>query len=190
MSLLLPALFVAAALALAPPRPGARVAPSSRPRDGPGAASPPSQVTHHRMAADLDLFAACVRAGLTVPAAAAAVADASGHAPTGGADAWRTVAALSALGADAERSWGAMRALPGGEELLNLVVLSHTSGTAVAAGCERIAARLRDDASDLATAKAERAGVLIALPLTAFFLPAFFVLGLAPVVIGLAGKLT
>ncbi|WJY67140.1 type II secretion system F family protein [Corynebacterium auris] len=190
MSLVVAAFLAAGALALAPPRPGARVVPSARPRDGPGRASPPVLVTHHGMAADLDLFAACLRAGLPPSAAAGAVAEAAAQRPAGAAEAWRTVAALSALGAEAERAWAEMRALPGGEELLNLVAMSNTSGTAVAAGCERIAARLRADAGDLATARAERAGVLIAIPLTAFFLPAFFVLGLAPVVIGLAGKLT
>ena len=40
-----------------------------------------------------------------------------------------------------------------------------------------------------ATARAERAGVLIALPLTLCFLPAFLVLGLAPVVISLGTAL-
>ena len=47
----------------------------------------------------------------------------------------------------------------------------------------------RHDAERLVAARAERAGVLIALPLTACFLPAFLVLGLAPVVISLGTEL-
>ena len=82
-----------------------------------------------------------------------------------------------------------LHAIPGGEALAGLVTMSNTSGTAIVDGCGRIAQQLRDDASDLATAKAERAGVLIAIPLTACFLPAFFVLGLAPVVVSLGANL-
>ena len=40
-----------------------------------------------------------------------------------------------------------------------------------------------------ASPRTKNAGVLIALPLTAFFLPAFFVLGLAPVVVSLGQTL-
>ena len=57
-------------------------------------------------------------------------------------------------------------------------------------GAERIASRLRDAAADDATARAERAGVLISIPLTAFFLPSFFVLGLIPTAISLGTHLT
>mgnify|MGYP001942212230 FL=1 len=67
--------------------------------------------------------------------------------------------------------------------------MTNSSGAALAQGCERIASNLRADAADHAKTKAERAGVLIAIPLTAFFLPAFFVLGLAPVVISLGTNL-
>ena len=62
---------------------------------------------------------------------------------------------------------------------------SHHSGAGLSNGCSRIAARLRDDGADHATAEAERAGVLIALPMTLCYLPAFFLLGLAPMVISL-----
>ena len=88
-------------------------------------------------AADLELFVACVSAGLS-PARAAALARSS-----------------------------------------------HHSGAGLSNGCSRIAARLRDDGADHATAEAERAGVLIALPMTLCYLPAFFLLGLAPMVISL-----
>lgn len=154
------------------------------PRDGP--------VDKHRVAADIELFAACYRAGLPVAAAAQAVADSYGtetHGTGELADTWRRVVAFDALGIEPDRAWAVMEGVPGCEELASLVTLSQTSGTAVAEGCDRIVKQLRDDASDDATARAERAGVLISIPLAAFFLPAFFVLGLAPVVIGLGAEM-
>ena len=47
---------------------------------------------------------------------------------------------------------------------------------------------MRAALTDAAEARAQRAGVLIAAPLGLCFLPAFLVLGVAPVVIGLAGE--
>lgn len=174
----------AAALAVTRPAPTGRLAAARpdterRPRDGPAAADA------NRCASDIALFAACVSAGLPASLAAAAVADTH----QGEAGAWHTTAALLALGAEPERAWSELRSIPGGAELADLVTLSNASGTALAHGCARIAARLRSHSADAATAKAERAGVLIAIPLTAFFLPAFFVLGLAPVVISLGANI-
>lgn len=191
MSILATALLAAGALTVPVPRPAGRLsgglsksgAPRGitlhRPRDGPRGADP------HRCASDIVLFAACAKAGLPPALAAAAVAETHPD----GASPWHTTAALLALGAEPERAWSELAALPGGADLANLVTLSNSSGTAFAAGCARIAGQLRDEAADHATAKAERAGVLIALPLTAFFLPAFFLLGLAPVVISLGSDL-
>ena len=103
---------------------------------------------------------------------------------------WRRVVSYISLGVEPERAWAVMDGVTGLEELASLVTLSHASGTAVADGCDRIVDTLRAAAADDATAAAERAGVLISIPLAAFFLPAFFVLGLVPVVIGLgAGML-
>ena len=179
---LIPALLIAGALVVAPAGPAGRVTETTpkAPRDGPFAADP------ERCASDIELFAACVSAGLPPAAAASAVADT--HGETRGP--WHTVASLTALGVEPQRAWAELRHLPGGEDLAGLVTLSATSGTSLADGCGRIAAQLRASAGDRAKAKAERAGVLIAIPLTAFFLPAFFVLGLAPAVISLGQTLT
>lgn len=182
--------FLALALAVGRPAPTGRMpiagrsaGPSEpaqhRPRDGPATAD------HNRCASDIALFAACVTAGLPPALAAATVADTY----PSGASPWHTTAALLALGAHPERAWSELRPLPGGADLTDLVTLSNASGTALANGCTRIAERLRSTSADAATAKAERAGVLIAIPLTAFFFPAFFVLGLAPVVISLGADM-
>lgn len=188
------AAFLAAALALPgaqphhrlTPEPATREARSKTPRDG-----PPDR---HRIASDIELFAACFRAGLPVSAAAGAVADSYGMSAGSGelsplALKWRRVVAFYELGVEPERAWSVMDGVPGCEELASLVALSHASGSAVADGCDRIVSKLREEAADDATAAAERAGVLISIPLAAFFLPAFFVLGLAPVVIGLGSQM-
>jgi len=184
VSLTFTAGLVAAALAIAPATPNGRMrarpeTAAKTPRDGPDYLDP------DRCASDIALFAACFETGLPAASAAAAVAETHGAVRSP----WHTVAALTALGVEPERAWAELHAIPGGEALASLVTLSTTSGSTVVEGCERIALQLRHDAEDRAKSKAERAGVLIAIPLTAFFLPAFFVLGLAPVVVSLGSQL-
>ena len=91
---LVPALLVAAALCVAPAGPGGRVTATTpkAPRDGPERADP------ERCASDIELFAACVSAGLPAATAAAAVADTHGTRSP-----WHTVASLTALGFDPQR---------------------------------------------------------------------------------------
>ena len=194
MILLLASLFLAAALALPRVQPLLRLrvtpgAGSKTPRDGPRGEAP--GIDAHRSAADITLFAACCEAGLPLAGAAAAVAETYGDTGGGNAHAspWHTVAALTALGVSPERAWSELHSVPGGAELAGLVALSNSSGSAIVAGCERIVTKLPAEAADEASAKAERAGVLIAIPLTACFLPAFFVLGLAPAVLSLGSAI-
>lgn len=61
------------------------------------------------------------------------------------------------------------------------------AGTALSQGSLKHARRLRRIAKDQAVANAERILVIIAAPLTLCFLPAFILVGLIPLVIGLAG---
>ncbi|MFV2119458.1 type II secretion protein F, partial [Streptomyces sp. Act-28] len=53
----------------------------------------------------------------------------------------------------------------------------------------RLAVGLRADRARAAAARAQRAQVLITAPVGLCFLPAFLAVGVAPVVIGLAGRL-
>lgn len=179
-------ILLAAALLLPPPRPGARAGhPGPKtPRDGPRGRPDPDRLA---LAADIDLYAACLRAGLSPGTAAAALVDAGADPAT--RPTWRTVAALLVIGVPAERAWSEAAGTPGLADLAGLATLSGRSGAAVSEACGRLAAALRDEAAAQATARAERAGVLIALPLTLCFLPAFLVLGLAPVVISLGTSL-
>lgn len=135
-------------------------------------------------ASALDVFAVCLAAGMSVPAAAAATAP---SAPAALAAMLRRAAGLLALGADPDGAWPMHGADPGCEALARLARRSACSGSALAQGVADLAAQSRRDAANAAAAAAERAGVLIAGPLGLCFLPAFFCLGIVPVVAGLAG---
>ncbi|MEX3515244.1 MULTISPECIES: type II secretion system F family protein [unclassified Corynebacterium] len=180
-------LLLAAAVACLPTAAGTRVIPKT-PRDGPSALlrGISERLTTRQgpdpldVASDVELFAACLRAGLSTQQAAGALARVGQL-----SERWGEVAALLAVGARGQRAWGRL----GIDELARLVVMSGQSGAAIARGCERISHTLRVDAQAQATAAAERAGVFVALPLAVCFLPAFVVLGLVPVVISLGAQL-
>jgi Flp pilus assembly protein TadB len=140
-----------------------------------------------RTAASLDLLAACLRSGLPVPVAVRAVA---GGVPTRAAEALRSTADLLDLGADPVEAWAPVRECTAVAELARAARRTARSGTALAEAAADLSARLRDELGDQAEAKAQRAGVLITLPLGLCFLPAFVCLGVAPVVAGLASRLT
>ena len=147
------------------------------------------------VAAGLDLFAVCLRAGLTVPAAALAVAQ---TAPAVLAEPLTATAELLELGAEPERAWstplGDLSARRKSsdtdyfEQLSMLARRSARAGSALSAQIGELAAETRRRAHDDAHARAERAGVLVSGPLGLCFLPAFVCLGIVPVVIGLAGS--
>ncbi|QDZ43310.1 type II secretion system F family protein [Corynebacterium sp. sy039] len=130
-------------------------------------------------AADVDLYASCISAGMSHSAAAAAVARKS-HIVQ-----WQAVAQLLALGMNGERAWQPLAQVDGLSELLSIARNSHRSGSAMHTGCTRLAQRLRTQAQTQSIARAQRAGVLIAIPLALCFLPAFFILGLVPLVVSL-----
>jgi len=161
-----------------------RAGRSSPTRPLPRRAAPGADVL--ALAADLEVFALCLTAGMSVSGAAAATAR---HAPPVLAGPLRRGAELLALGAEPNIAWSA----PTGAldstttAVLRLARRSGSSGTALAAGLGDLAAQCRDEAAHAATAAAERAGVLIAGPLGLCFLPAFVCLGIVPVVAGLAG---
>lgn len=153
----------------------------------------PGQEAEHPVRSDdplafasaLDVLAACLHSGMAVPGAAAAAVP---SAPPRVARVLARAADLLALGADPSTAWAKA---PGGDHnvdaLLRLARRSAASGTALAQGVTALATRSRDDAADAARAAAERASVLIAGPLGVCYLPAFFCLGIVPVIAGLAG---
>ncbi|WP_127554212.1 type II secretion system F family protein [Actinoplanes sp. OR16] len=128
----------------------------------------------------VDLLAAALRAGAPVERAAAAVAGALGG-PLG--TRLDRVARSLRLGAGPAEAWAHLDRLPGAERLIAAAIRSSASGGALAGALERLAADLRADRTIAAEAAAQRAGVLIVLPLGLCFLPAFLLAGLVPVLI-------
>ena len=66
----------------------------------------------------------------------------------------------------------------------DLAVRASESGAALAGACARFAAEQRAGHEAAAEAAARRAGVLVVLPLGCCFLPAFVLLGVVPIVLG------
>lgn len=130
-------------------------------------------------------LAVCLEIGLPVAAAVAAAAE-----PLDGRAGreLRRIAGLLELGADAERAWHAARDIPQLAAFARAAGRSAGTGAALARAGRAEGARLRAVLTDGAEARAQRSAVLIAAPLGLCFLPAFAVLGIAPVVIGLADR--
>jgi pilus assembly protein TadC len=139
-----------------------------------------------RLAAGWDLLAACLRAGLPVPSAVRAIA---GRLPGDAGLALRATAELLTLGAAPGDAWQPAAAHPSTAALARGARRTARSGTELAGVAHALATEVRTTASDAAEARAQRAGVLITGPLGLCFLPAFVLLGIAPVVVGLAGQL-
>ncbi|GAB18853.1 hypothetical protein GOEFS_067_00090 [Gordonia effusa NBRC 100432] len=144
-----------------------------------------TQVDPFDVAAAYDIFAICLRAGLSVRAAGMAVVRSL---PASLAEPLRRSVDLLGLGADADQAWRTVGAEA--TELAELAALARRSaraGASMSEGLTELSRQVRDRAGDAAVAAAERAGVKISGPLGLCFLPAFVCLGIAPVVIGLAG---
>ncbi|MFI5894297.1 type II secretion system F family protein [Actinoplanes sp. NPDC051513] len=127
-----------------------------------------------------DLLAAALRAGAPIDRAAAAVAEALGG-PLG--ERLQRTARSLRLGAEPTEAWQHLDGLDGAERLVAAAVRSSASGGALAGAFGRLADDLRADRAVAAEAAAQRAAVLIVLPLGLCFLPAFLLAGLVPVVI-------
>lgn len=145
----------------------------------PGAVNDP-----HAVAGALDLFAACLRAGLDVGRAARAVAPVAPE-PLSGA--LGRAGYLLSLGADSDAAWTTAEGDPVVDSVARTVRRSARSGSSVADAVADAARDHRARAEDGVAAAGERAGVLVSGPLGLCFLPAFVCLGIVPVVLGLAG---
>ncbi|MGX1884484.1 type II secretion system F family protein [Streptomyces sp. NPDC055287] len=133
-----------------------------------------------------DLLAACISAGAGPREAAEAVGDSLGG-PVGERLA-RTAAELR-LGGEPADAWGRLGAIPGAAGLARCLERAGASGAPAAEPVSRLAEGLRAERAREASARAQRAGVLMVGPVGLCFLPAFLVVGVAPVVIGLASGL-
>jgi pilus assembly protein TadC len=140
---------------------------------------------HTELAAGWDLLAVCLEAGLPVALAVSAAAEPL-HGAVGAR--LRRTAGLLELGADAAGAWLAAEQLPALATFARAAGRSAGTGSALAQVARAEAERIRAGLLDTAQAQAQRAAVLITAPLGVCFLPAFLVLGIAPVVVGLAGE--
>jgi len=149
-----------------------------------------------------DLLASCLEAGMAVAPALRAVGaalDGAGHPGLGDSAAdlgendplatLEAVAAMLALGADPDTAWQYADLDPDLAPLAAAARRSAAGGTAFADAVREHAAALRADTAAESVRAAGRAGVLMTAPLGLCFLPAFLCVGLAPVVVGLLGRL-
>ncbi|GEL27002.1 hypothetical protein PSU4_59560 [Pseudonocardia sulfidoxydans NBRC 16205] len=136
------------------------------------------------LAGGWELLAVCLDAGLPLPTAV----DATAGRLTGpaGRD-LRRVAGLLELGADPVQAWQGAADRPALTVFARAARRSAATGSGIAHVARTEAQRLRGELVDTARARAQRAAVTITGPLGLCFLPAFLVLGIAPVVVGLAG---
>lgn len=133
-----------------------------------------------------DLLAACISAGAGPREAAEAVGESLGG-PVGEQLA-RTAAEIR-LGGDPAVAWGRFGAIPGAAALARCLDRAGSTGAPAAEQVARLAEAMRAEEASAAVARAQRAAVLITAPVGLCFLPAFLTVGVAPVVIGLAGGL-
>ncbi|MCU1689996.1 MAG: Type secretion system domain protein, partial [Jatrophihabitantaceae bacterium] len=133
----------------------------------------------------LDVVASQLRAGAPV---ALALERAAPLAPASVADAVREVAGLVRLGAPPTAAW---RPLDDGVlgDLAVLARRSADSGVRLADQTRRLAVEMRQQSADRSQAAARRAGVWVMAPLGLCFLPAFFCLGVLPMILGLASSM-
>ncbi|WNI16952.1 type II secretion system F family protein [Actinacidiphila sp. ITFR-21] len=132
-----------------------------------------------------DLMAACLAAGATPGEAAGAVGRCL-DGPLG--EALIRVRAELRLGAEPAECWDRFGRLPAAREMGRCLARAATTGSAPVAEMARLAAECRAARARTALARARRAAVLATAPLGACFLPAFLLVGVAPVVMGLAGR--
>ncbi|UBU13808.1 type II secretion system F family protein [Nonomuraea gerenzanensis] len=145
---------------------------------------------HRRIATDLpfaaDLMTACLRAGRPVSAATEITANAIAG-PVGERLTW--VSTQLRLGADPDPTWASLAKDPAMGQLSRAMSRAAQSGAPVADVLTRLADDARDAARAESVAAARSVGVKAVAPLGLCFLPAFVLLGIIPVVAGLASAI-
>lgn len=143
------------------------------------------------LAAALDLVAACLEAGLPIERAIDAV-NQTWHEESDSPPfaALARVAALLRLGGTAAQAWHPALQSPELEALARAATRSAVGGGRLAEAVRDTAADLRRRTRTRAVARNSRASVVVTAPLVLCFLPAFFCIGIAPMLIGLLGSLS
>ncbi|CAM5709383.1 type II secretion system F family protein [Streptomyces aurantiogriseus] len=143
-----------------------------------------ARVAARQLPLGADLLAACIAAGAGPVIAAQAVGEALGG-PVG--EGLARGAAEVRLGGEPGTAWRRLAEVPGAASLARLLERADVSGLPAAGPVARLAADARAEWARAGTARARRAAVMVTAPVGLCFLPAFIAVGIAPVVIGLAG---
>jgi pilus assembly protein TadC len=134
----------------------------------------------------LDLLAACVASGMPLRSATSAVASAVGGRL---GERLASVVSRTAAGFGDGDAWGSLR----GDEVLGSVARdlarAADAGTATGALLARHAEAARSAAHAAALARAKAVGVQTIIPVSVCYLPAFFLLGVVPVIAGVLASL-
>ncbi|WFB08224.1 type II secretion system F family protein [Streptomyces sp. LX-29] len=134
-----------------------------------------------------DLLAACLAAGAGPREAAEAVGR-SLRGPVG--ERLAQAAAELRLGGDPAHAWGRLAALPGAGPLARCLERAGATGSPVVETVSRLAADCRAEQGREATERAGKARARAVIPLGLCFLPAFLLIAVVPVVIGLTDGLS
>ncbi|SHN02749.1 type II secretion system F family protein [Cryptosporangium aurantiacum] len=129
----------------------------------------------------IDLLAAVLRSGAPLDRAVTVVGAAI-DGPLGRR--FTEVGRALRLGVTGGAGWQALTDVVGADGFVPAAVRAADSGAALAATCVRCAADLRERREARAEAAAQRAGVLLVLPLGFCFLPAFVLVGVIPILLG------
>ncbi|PVC99534.1 type II secretion protein F [Streptomyces sp. CS147] len=158
----------------------------TRPRGRPGHSPSERAVIAGQLPLAADLLAACVAVGAGPREAAEEVGRSIGGLV---GDRLARTAVEIRLGGEPADSWGRFGEIPGAGPLARCLYRAGSTGAPAADPLARLAASIRAERAAAAVARAQRAGVLITAPVGLCFLPAFLAVGVAPVIIGLAGDL-
>jgi pilus assembly protein TadC len=134
----------------------------------------------------VELLAGCLDAGLTMPDSLEA-ASIAGDPVT--SEACLAAAAALRRGAPAAEAWHRWTSDPWLELVARCTVRTTQSGASVAEELRRVASRLRSRRQARLQQRVQQASIWVVLPLGLFFLPAFVLVAVVPIVIGLFGTL-
>jgi hypothetical protein len=134
-----------------------------------------------------DLVAACLGAGTVLPDAVAAAGTGVGGSL---GELCASVAAGLRAGATPEQAWAQWLADPRLAPVARTAVRTAHSGAATADELRRTAARLRAQRSAALQQRVRRASVWVVVPLGLCFLPAFVLVAVVPLVVGLLPSLS
>lgn len=130
----------------------------------------------------VELIAGCLAAGLSMPTALEA-ASVAGDSVT--RDACIAAAAALRRGAPAQEAWQSWHDDPSLAPVARATTRTTQSGAGVADDLRRVAARLRAQRHSRLQQRVQQASIWVVVPLGLFFLPAFVLVAVVPIAIGL-----